>query len=105
MMKLTKFFLTGCWLLLLGGLLVNRLVLAGEEKIETFLSPSAPGPGQEFRLILIAENQQKLMGRELSVVSLGPDHLESRLNLHKKNGARLSGNGGQARPASQENIA
>jgi len=86
MMKLTKFFLTGCWLLLLGGLLVNRLVLAGEEKIETFLSPSAPGPGQEFRLILIAENQQKLTGRELSVVSLGPDHLESRLNLHKKNG-------------------
>ena len=85
-MKLIKFLSTGCWFLAIACLLVSCSAPAGEEKIETFLSPSAPGPGQEFRLILVSESQEKFMGSDLNVISLNPLNQESRLNLHKKNG-------------------
>jgi len=85
-MKLINFFKKGGWLLVIGLGLFSRPVLAGEDTLSVFLSPSSLKPGQAFRLIIFSNSQRELLENGLKVICFDSEQKESRLILHKKNG-------------------
>jgi len=85
-MKLISFFKKGGWLLVIGFGLFSQPVLAGEDTISVFLSPSVLKPGQAFRLIIFSDSQKELLANGLKVICFDPEQQENRLTLYKKNG-------------------